>query len=212
MALNINPIATGDLIVLAVSASGAGKVNSLSSSVSGGGVSSWQRCTGYVATGYSTLVEIWYGIVTTRGAFAVTVTNSSMASEWNRYWAAEYQASGSGVSWQLAATNPVSTVSAQNTSGSGSNITCPSLPGQGLYVGAVTDNWGYLTAGSTSGFTYSATADEHLLTACNTTQGGTLPACTSTNSGEQWNAISALFTASSTQVPLEITTTTLPKW
>ena len=96
MALNINPIATGDLIVLAVSASGAGKVNSLSSSVSGGGVSSWQRCTGYVATGYSTLVEIWYGIVTTRGAFAVTVTNSSMASEWNRYWAAEYQASGSG--------------------------------------------------------------------------------------------------------------------
>ena len=113
------------------------------------------------------------------------------------------------VSWQLAATNPVSTVSAQNTSGSGSNITCPSLSGQGLYVGAVTDNWGYLTAGSTSGFTYSATADEHLLTACNTTQGGT-PACTSTNSGEQWNAISALFTASSTQVPLEITTTTLP--
>ncbi len=206
--LTVNPSAAGNLLVLAVSASGAGMVSSLSTGVSGGGVTTWQRATGYVSTGDHALAELWLGVVTAPGAATVTVANASMASEWNRFWAREFTASGASLAWQAAAASPAAAVTSASPSGTGTVVTCPALTGSGLYVAAVTDIWGNLTAGTAPGFT-TAVTDGHLLTVWGLSPSGA-PGGTSSDSGENWDAAAVLITASGTPVALSVATSSLP--
>jgi hypothetical protein len=207
--LSVGPTAVGNLLILAIGSGGAGLVNSLTASISGGGVTTWQRLTGYLNTGDHQLAEIWQGIVTAPGASTLTVTNASMASEWNRLWAREFTASGAGVYWQTIISSPASATTAASPSGTGSAVHYPSLTSQGFYIGIVEDSYGNLNAGSTSGFTYT-TIDSHLQVAYNINASNAAPASTSSDSGERWNTCATLLTASSTPIPLSIITSSLP--
>lgn len=206
--LSAGPTATGNLLVLAIGAGGATQVNSLVSAVSGGGATTWTRLSGYLNTSDHTLVELWQGTVVTPGASTITVTNASMATEWNRLWAREFTASGASINWQTVLTSPASPVTSASPSGTGSAVHYPALAGQGLYVGAAADSYGLLSAGTTAGFTW-ATVDSHLQTAWNATASSAAPTSTSSDSGEHWSTCAALITATSTPVTLAVATTSL---
>jgi hypothetical protein len=209
LTLAVGPTAAGNLLEVVFGAGGAGLVSSLSTGVSGGGVSSWQRVTGYLDTGDHTLTEVWQGVVTTAGASSVTITNSSAASEWNRLWGKEFTASGAGISWSILAAHPSPAATSAASSGTGSAVSYPALTGNGLYVGATVDSYGTLNAGSSAGFTY-ITVDSHLQIAWNTTAANSAPTSTSSDSGEKWSTAAVLVTASSTPVSLSVTTSSLP--
>src|SRR5712664_293860 len=98
--VTVVPVTAGDLLVLSFQSSSA---TALSTSVSGGGVTTWIAATGYLDTGLSQLNEIWWGVVTTTGSAVTTVTNSS-ATGFNRLHAREW----AGVaSWAVLAASPV---------------------------------------------------------------------------------------------------------
>jgi hypothetical protein len=206
--LAVAPSAAGNLLVLEFSGGGGGAVSALSAGVAGGGVTTWQRACGYLDTGDHLLAEIWYGVVTAPGGATVTVTNASAATEWDRLQAREYTASGTSLTWQLAAASPAPPVTSASPSGSGAAVTFPALAGTGLYVAAAQSAWGTLTAGTSPGYAYAVT-DQHLLTAWNPAASAP-PACTSSDSGDRWARCGALLTASSTSVQLAVTTATLP--
>lgn len=207
--LSVGPTAAGNLLTLVVGAGGAGQVNSLSAGISGGGATTWIRLSGYLNTGDHTLVELWQGVVVTPGASTITVTNASMATEWNRLWAREFTASGASINWQTVLASPAAPVTSASPSGTGTAVHYPTLTGQGLYVGAAADSYGLLNAGTTAGFTW-ATVDSHLQTTWNAAASGAAPASTSSDSGEHWSSCAALITATSTPVSLSVATGSLP--
>jgi Putative Ig domain len=201
------PGAVGDLLVLAIGAGGAGAVNELCLGVSGGGVTTWTRKAGYVATAENQLVEIWEGVVATAGSATIAVSNPSMSNEWNRYWCQEYSANAASLAWTIAAASPAP-VAAADTAGSGMTIVYPPLTGTGLYIGAAEDSYGAIANGSTAGFAYTV-IDGHLQVVTNAAATNGAPTASSANSGEIWNAAAMLVTCTGVAIPLSIPATTL---
>jgi hypothetical protein len=200
LSLPVCPLAAGNLLVLVFGAGGGGKVSALSTGVSGGGVTQWQRATGWLDTGDWQLAEVWWGMVAVPGRSAVTVANAGAAADWCRLWAVEASASGAAPAWSVTGS---SAVTAAGPSGSGSAVTYPAAlaDGPGLYVGAATTSYGTLSAGTTPGVSW-ATVDSHLQAAWGAVAGGVAPVSSSSDPGERWNTVAVLVTAASTGVPL----------
>ena len=203
--------AAGDLLVLVAGCGGhgTGGVSSLSAGVSGGGVASWNRATGYLWTGtVPTLTEIWWGVITALSPAPVTIANSSLSVEWNRLWLAEYSAAGSSLQWALAAQSPTAATSgASPLDGSGTTVTFPALTGTGLYAGGAVGLNGTMS-GSAAGWTF-ATINTHLLVATDTSAvNGTVTG--SDTSTDSFSPVAALFTVTGSSGPLSAVTGSLP--
>ena len=185
LTLSVTPVTTGDILVLAFQAG----ATALSSSVSGGGVTTWSNATGYLDTTNQQLVEIWWGPVTATGAATITVTNSS-ATGFNRLEAREFSSSPSGT-WSVTTANPSSATSGSSPTGTGTAVSYPSLTGSGLCVDHADSVFGGMTGGSTTGFTYDNN-NSHQEIAWNLAATNPAPTSTQTNTGA-YEAVSALF-------------------
>jgi RHS repeat-associated protein len=214
--LSVSPQAVGDLMVFVVNVDG-GPV----SSVSGGGVTTWNKDIAKVGTEEGNDNEIWWGVVSASGASTITVAFTGSHSG-DELMAQEYSA-GAGATWSTGATG--------STSSSTSTITFPSLTPAGageLYLGfAQVDGGG--EAGSTPGFSYTITSAEASVL-CWDTNVSTTTSPTATQTGSGSDSVGALFAASggtggtttttaatttttgatTTTVPTGTTTTTVP--
>ena len=143
----------GDLLVLVVKAD---STSVTATSMSGGGVGTWTRAEGPYA-GYSGHdLEIWTGTVTTTGASTVTVSfSASVTSVYTGLAAQEFSASsGTSTVWGIDTKAGISNASS-------TAVAFPALTPTGtgeLYFSymAVAQSG---SAGTTSGFTYTVTAD-----------------------------------------------------
>ena len=204
LTLNAAPVNAGNLLLFGVSCGGAGIAKSFSS-VAGGGVSTWTRVVGYIDTTSDWLLELWMGQVTTAGGAYITVTNSSLTSEWNRYWAQEFTASSASITWGVAASSPAS--GSGLCLGTGATVRYPSLSATGLYAGVAGSRWGTLQAGTSAGYAYTE-VDSHLQTVWNTSASAA-PAGADSDSGDDWDTIGAVFTATGIPEPLAVASTSL---
>jgi RHS repeat-associated protein len=130
------------------------------SSLSGGGVTTWTKATGFTGSpGFDQ--ELWYGKVTTPGASIITPTwSGSIAGREVEYATQEFSsASGSSTTWAVDHSGT------QDNPTSSTTITYPSLSPTGsgeLYFGFALDLAD--TGGSTTGFTYASTNDSNQVT------------------------------------------------
>jgi RHS repeat-associated protein len=136
---------TGDLMVLAVTTGSTAGV----SSVSGGGVTTWHQGPNvqYGGGGADPDDEVWWGVITSTGASTITI--SPTPTGFSALTAHEFTA-GSGVTWSLATSNTYESTN--------SPVDWPSLTAtanEELYFGYAVAGYGNISAGSTSGFTYS---------------------------------------------------------
>ncbi|HVA02985.1 MAG TPA: IPT/TIG domain-containing protein [Acidimicrobiales bacterium] len=126
------------------------------SSMSGGGVTTWNRAIQYDGVGEPREYDLWYGTVTATGSSTINVTWSGpLGGMTAEYEVQEFGAGlGPGTGWSLDTTN-----SQENPSST--TVTYPSLTPAAsgeLYFGFM-DMPQTPSAGSTSGFTYATTAD-----------------------------------------------------
>jgi RHS repeat-associated protein len=155
--LSVDPQHAGDLMAIAIQIPTTTRTVS---SISGGGVTTWTKATGFSGSVGSD-EEIWYGKVSSTGSSTITVTwSGSVSSEATEYSAQEFSSGfGSGTTWAVDKTGTLNNASS-NT------LTYPSLSPTGageLYFGYVgVPNTP--SAGSTSGFTYDATAQGNQVT------------------------------------------------
>jgi hypothetical protein len=191
MSLPVSPQAVGDLMVMAVSLSGA-----TVASVSGGGVSTWQKETAVTGSQLGNDDEIWWGAVGSTGASTISVTLSGTAG-WHELEAQEYSA-GAGAVWSVDTQGSASSAT--------STVTFPSLSPAGtgeLYFGYAGGN-GTASVGSTPGFTYAVTGSDNLLAWDPAVSSTASPTATQSATGS--DSVAALFSASS--VPAAAATTT----
>ncbi len=156
--LSVSPQHVGDLMTLAI------KICSPTvsvSSVSGGGVTSWTKAVGPYTAYKDTELEIFTGVVSTKGSSTITVTfSASVRSVYVGLAAREFSGSaGTSTTWALD-------TGAGIANASSSTVTFPKLTpsttGE-LYFGyAALANTG--SAGTTPGFTYATTVDADLVT------------------------------------------------
>ena len=163
-------------------------------SVSGGGVTTWNRAIQYVGTMEPREYEIWYGVVTTTGSTSITYTLSgSIGSQVSEYEAQEFTTSlGAGTTWSVDTTG-----SQENTSST--TVTYPSLTPTAagdLYYGFV-DLPNPPLAGTTPGFVgnYSTTADANQVTYDPDCGSGSVQPTASQSSAAGTSALAALFVA-----------------
>lgn len=146
--ISVSPATVGNLLVVGILSFPDFTV----SSITGGGVGTWTQLGFFDEVGFGPeSLYLYMGVVTTTGASTITLTMSGAATFLGT-WVQEFSPS-SAPRW---AQDGVSTTS----SGSGTTLTGPSLTPLGaneLYV-AVMASAGTLTAGSTSGYTYSTVA------------------------------------------------------
>ena len=182
LTLSVSPASAGNLMTLAFDDNDS-RVQS--SACSGGGVTTWNLAKSVIGTNYPAPVEIWWGVVTSTGASTITLTNSGVdGGDFTRLWAAEWNSTTAGT-WSLLTTGSLP--------GNGLAFNYPSITGSGLYFGVAGNDFGTLTAGATSGFTYTV-VDGHLMMAYNTAASGTeQPNGVTSDSGADITAIAALF-------------------
>jgi RHS repeat-associated protein len=179
--LSDSPQAVGDLMVMAVSLAGA-----TVTSVSGGGVSTWTKETAVLGSQCGNDDEIWWGVVASTGASAVSVTLSGSVG-WHELEAQELSA-GTGATWSADTKG--------STSSTSGTVKFPSLSPSGtgeLYFGYAGVN-GNASAGSTPGFTYTVTGSDNLLTWGTSVSSTASPTATQSATGS--DAVAALFSAS----------------
>jgi hypothetical protein len=190
LTLSVTPVTAGDLLVFSFQAS---TVTALSTSVSGGGVATWFRASGYLdtGTGSGALNEIWYGVITSTGTFTITLANATVTG-FCRLHAREW----TGLpSWALLAGSPSPATSGGAPTGTGLAVSYPALTGSGLYIGAGDSIFGNMSGGSTSGFTYDNN-NGHQEVAWDTAAVSAAPTSVQTNTGA-YEAVAALFGAAS---------------
>jgi len=155
--LNVTPVTTGDVFVVFAEVSTTGPTVS---SVSGGGVTTWNKGVQFAGTG-GVDTEIWFGKITTTGSSTVTFNwSASIAGHFVEYGAQEFGA-GRGP-------NTVWTLDKSGTSNGTSSTTVPfpSLTPSGtgeLYFGYA-EVANAATTGNTSGFTTVVTDDGNAVT------------------------------------------------
>lgn len=189
--LAVVPVTAGDLLVLSFN----GGATAFSSSVSGGGVTTWQMASGYLDTSDSVTVEIWWGVVTATGSATITVTNST-ATGFNRLHCREWTGSAS---WAVLAASPSPSTSGGAPFATGATVNYQSLTGSGLYVGHADSVFGNMTGGATSGFTYEQN-NGHQEVCFNTAAVNAAPTSTTDNAGG-YEVCAALFGPASNPVP-----------
>jgi hypothetical protein len=154
--LNVNPQNLGDVLVVVSEQNAAGLTVT---SMSGGGVTTWNNALRYVGIGEPRAYEIWYGVVTATGGSTINFTLSgSNAGQTAEYEAQEFTAGdGPGTIWNL------DTKGTQETLSNSTVLTYPSLTPAGageLYFG-FDDMPSSPSGGSTTGFSYFTTADSN---------------------------------------------------
>ncbi len=155
--LSVDPQNAGDLMAIAIQIPTTTRTVS---SISGGGVTTWTKATGFSGSVGSD-EEIWYGKVSSTGSSTITVTwSGSVSSEAPEYSAQEFSSGfGSGTTWAVDKTGTLNNASS-------STLTYPSLSPTGageLYFGYV-GLPNTPSAGATSGFTYAETAQANQVT------------------------------------------------
>jgi hypothetical protein len=183
--LNDSPASVGNLLTLY-----SHSTNNVSiSGVSGGGVTNWSKVTSNVGGAGQGNNEMWRGQVTTAGAGTITVTYSGAAGA-NEIVAQEFTIGSSGGTWAIDTSGVLA--------GSSATINYPSLTpshSSELYAGyAWSQNT--MSAGSTSGFTYTATSGSKYTVYNTSVNGGTAyqPTATQSVSGN-YNSIAAVIAA-----------------
>jgi len=158
--IGVSPAKAGDLLTIAVETKFPGTASFTSSSISGGGVTSWTRAASFLTVDGFHGQELWYGAVTAAGPSTITVgftagsTQGSSASATSLGVQEFASSSGAATKWALDVTGKVDT---------GNASTAPSYPSltptstKEAYFGylAVTGSVG---AGGTPGVVYQTDA------------------------------------------------------
>lgn len=188
---------TGDLrVILFLTCSSSVSVSSLS----GGGVTTWQRAGSVNAVASTTIgvaanAEIWYGQITGSGTALTIAYNGTVGSTSCRLMQRDFRTSRTG-----SPTYSVSSTGYLQTSGhtSSSPLTWPSLTTKGsdeLVVG-VMGNFGTMSSpsGSSTGYTYTTDGDANYHVYRLSCAAAEVEAPTLTFSGtDGWYAMSAIF-------------------
>ena len=149
--LAVAPTTLNDIMVLFSSpANGNGTITS----ISGGGVTSWTKVTGTTSGSGAgtTTMEMWKGVVTSTGSSTITVNFGGTTGNPNVLTAMEFTTGSTSGSWVVDSSGTL--YNATSTT-----VTYPSLTPQSskdLYVGYASG--GTMSAGTTSGFTYTTTS------------------------------------------------------
>ena len=192
--LTVAPFNAGDLLVVAFIANG-GPVTA----VSGGGVPVWRCASSYYDTAGSAYVGIWWGVITTTGSQAVTITDPGQGTNFGKIWAREFTAIGAN--WSVFPVSPAAGASGAGPTGTGSfTITYPSLTspagGNALYVGAAYSYFGNITQGSDTGFLWAHPgADGPEMIAYNPSVTGSVAPSVTSTSNFSYSVVAAMFTA-----------------
>ena len=151
--LTVSPANVGDELVLTTSIPTSGVTVS---SITGGGVSSWNKVVASNGNGTVDRVEMWVGTVTAAGSSTITV-NYSSAPGTEEVTATEFTAAGvnAATNWGIDAS------SSQLNSTASTTVSYPSITSTNsdeLYVGYAQVQNPPATAGTTTGFNYIITS------------------------------------------------------
>ena len=143
--LSVSPTAIGDILVLVGGSNDGGVV----SSVSGGGVTTWNQLVGEANTGVGS--DMWWGVVTTTGTANISTTSSG-STGFQCLAALQFTGGGTGT-W--SADGSPSGFFGNATSGNYPSLT-PGVAGE-LYIATMAAASTTTFGGSTAGFTYNNT-------------------------------------------------------
>ncbi|MBI1375927.1 MAG: hypothetical protein GC157_00365 [Frankiales bacterium] len=113
--VQVRPRAAGNVLTLAIETKFAWGKGFLVSSVSGGGVTAWQRASAFYTRDGTHGVELWWGVVSSPGATSLTVTYGSGSATGSSQSATSVDvqelasSSGAATVWSLDATGRVDT-------------------------------------------------------------------------------------------------------
>jgi len=183
---SVSPAAAGNLLVLFTHAT-----NNVSiTGVSGGGVTNWTKVTSNVGAAGMGNDEMWRGVVTSTGSSTITVSGLSSAGA-DEITAQEYTMGGTGGgTWAIDTSG--------TTTGTSATINYPSLTpanSSELYAGYA---WGAntMSAGTTSGYTYTATSSSKYTVRNTNVTGGVAQQPTASQSvSGNYNSIAAVIQA-----------------
>ena len=188
--LSVTPVPVGDLLICAIFIFSG--TSPPVSAVSGGGVSTWTHIIDHADSAHSYL-SLWWGIVTATGAHTISFTGGSPGTD-TEVVADSYTAPA-GATWAVGPSG--------FTAATGATIAYPSLtPAQaGVYFGYAAPGGGSPSAGSTSGFTYTTTADSNQIAANPAVASRSPVAPTSSQPSGWYNTVAAIFTAAAPAPP-----------
>jgi hypothetical protein len=161
--LIISPSTVGDEVVLTTQIPTSGVTVT---SITGGGVSTWNKTTVNAGNGIVNRVEMWVGTVTATGSSTITV-NYSASPGAEEITATEFTASGvnASTSWGIESSSSLLNSTAST------NVPFPSMTavnGSELYVGYAQVQNPPASSGTTPGFNYITTSTQHNILTYNT--------------------------------------------
>ncbi len=198
--LAVTPVQVGDVLVVMDEQDDNAVTTT---SLSGGGVTTWKRAIQYVGTGEPREYEIWYGQITSTGSSTITFTLSGSITGHNAEYEAQEFTTGQGAStvWTLDKTG-------HQENASSTTLTYPSLTPAAageLYFGFI-DMPDSPSAGSTPGVTYYTTPDFNQLAYDPNSGAGALQPTSSQSPAAVSSAI-AMFLSGGTTPPTTPTVT-----
>lgn len=201
--VSVSPTTAGDEMVLTTQIPTGGVSVS---SISGGGVTTWNKVIANAGNGTVNRVEMWVGTVITTGSSTITVTYSSSPGA-EEIAATEFTAAGvnANTSWGIESS------AAQLNSTASTTVTYPNMTavnGSELYVGYAQVQNPPATSGSTTGFNYIQTSTQHNMITYNTSLAANTayqPTATQNSSGQS-NSVAAILTAFVTSSAINNTT------
>ncbi|HEU5002286.1 MAG TPA: IPT/TIG domain-containing protein, partial [Actinomycetota bacterium] len=201
--LSISPSAVGNVLMLAIEDKFTSGPSFMASTVTGGGVTTWNRATSYFTADGIHAQELWWGVVTQAGAATITVTftrPNAGASTLDSLDEQEFSSSaGASTAWSVDTTGKV-----DSGSNSASTLLYPTLSPsatQELYWGYLAVN-GSLQSGSTSGCTYQFDARDNQVVYCLPVSSAIGPTAPSASPASQpYASIALLVKASSPSGP-----------
>ncbi len=146
----VSPHTVGNVMVMGI---GIASTTFSVSSITGGGVTNWHKITAN-APGTTDHTELWYGTVTSAGTTNVVINFSGTVNVPTELINQEFTAGlGAGTNWSV-------TTSGQQSNGSSTSMTFPSLTSGangGIYVGYGNEAANNATVGTSPGFTFEPT-------------------------------------------------------
>ena len=194
----VSPQNVGDVIVLLAKVAGSGTLPSGVTSISGGGVSTWNKAVSFSFSSHEE--EIWYGTVTATGPSTITVNwSGSVSGVGTEYNAQEFTANlGASTVWALDDSQSGTLTNSSSTSVAFPTLT-PSGSGE-LYFG-----YGQCASdcaiGSTPGFTYALTWDYNVVTYNTSVTSAVSPTAPQSPANYSWSLAALLEASIPTTVP-----------